>query len=125
MPCYRCGVRQTDPEQGKPSPWRRAVRREHQVLICPGCVPDVLAEVDQCVGCGGTHLIRRLDQIECLDCRLARDVGPDRDLGLAGGVGPEAGSAVLPPGDPVPGDPAPGALAVEVASALDRVLRRR
>src|SRR5438132_10718298 len=32
MPCYRCGVRQTDPERGK-SPWRRAVREDRLVLV--------------------------------------------------------------------------------------------
>jgi len=36
VPCYRCGVRQTDPEQGK-SPWRRGVARDGLVLICPAC----------------------------------------------------------------------------------------
>jgi len=36
VPCYRCGVRQTDPERGK-SPWRRGVVRDQLVLICPAC----------------------------------------------------------------------------------------
>ena len=104
MPCYRCGARQVDPEQGKPSPWKRGVRREHQVLICPDCAADAAAELDRCAGCGGTHLIRRLDQVECLSCGLARDVSAE----------PEPGQSA----------PAPGTLADEVASALDRVLGR-
>ena len=70
MPCYRCGTRQGDPEPGKGSPWRRGVISEHQVLICPACQPAVLAELARCPGCGSAHLIRRLDQVECLDCRL-------------------------------------------------------
>ena len=69
MPCYRCGTRQGDPEPGKGSPWRRGVISEHQVLICPACQPAVLAELARCPGCGSAHLIRRLDQVECLDCR--------------------------------------------------------
>ena len=36
LPCYRCGVRQTDPERGK-SPWRRGVLRDELVLVCPAC----------------------------------------------------------------------------------------
>jgi ribosomal protein L32 len=104
MPCYRCGVRQSDPEQGKPSPWKRGVRREHQVLICPDCAGDAVAELDRCSRCGSTHLIRRLDQVECLACGLARDVNLE----------PEPGRSA----------PAPGSLADEVARALDRVLGR-
>jgi len=73
MPCYRCGTRQGDPEPGKSSPWRRGVVREHQVLICPACQPAALAELSRCPGCGSAHLVRRLDQVECLDCRLTRD----------------------------------------------------
>ena len=36
MPCYRCGARQVDPVRGH-SPWRRGVRDDQQVLICPDC----------------------------------------------------------------------------------------
>ena len=77
MPCYRCGTRQGDPEPGKGSPWRRGVIREHQVLICPACQPAALAELSRCPGCGSAHLVRRLDQVECLDCRLTRDAEPE------------------------------------------------
>jgi hypothetical protein len=107
MPCYRCGARQTDPERG-PSPWKRAVARlaaggEHQVLICPSCqrVGGWAAELQACAGCGSLHLIRRLDQVECLDCRLAREALSDEDR-------------VVPAPDRV--------LAAEVAQALDRLL---
>ncbi|MBV9450952.1 MAG: hypothetical protein JO345_34195 [Streptosporangiaceae bacterium] len=78
MPCYRCGVRQTDPSRGS-SPWRRGVRGDHLVLVCPACqasVPDWAAELDRCGGCLSTHLIRRLGQIECLDCGWTRDPAP-------------------------------------------------
>ncbi|MCL2584806.1 MAG: hypothetical protein FWE35_20365 [Streptosporangiales bacterium] len=108
MPCYRCGARQSDPEQGKPSSWKRGVRREHQVLVCPDCLEAAAGELDRCPGCGGTQLIRRLDQAECLSCGLTRDLNP------------EPGAE----GAPAPGAAAGGSLADEVASALDRVLRR-
>jgi hypothetical protein len=74
MPCYRCGVRQTDPVRGE-SPWRRGVLRDHLVLVCPTCVEraDWAAVLDACPRCAGTHLIRRLDQVECLDCGQIRD----------------------------------------------------
>lgn len=101
MPCYRCGARQSDPEQGKPSAWRRGVCREHQVLICPDCFPAVAAELDRCPGCDRTQLIRRLDQVECLSCGLTRPVND---------ATPAARDA-----------PAPGSLADEVSDALGRL----
>ena len=124
MPCYRCGTRQGDPEPGKGSPWRRGVISEHQVLICPACQPAALAELSRCPGCGSAHLIRRLDQVECLDCRLTRDA--DADSGLSG--------AETAPDSDIPdisvmsrSDSAtirdPG-LAAEVARALDRLRGR-
>jgi hypothetical protein len=72
------------------------------VLICPDCHPAALGELARCPRCDSVRLVRRLDQVECLDCRLTRDA--------------DAGPAV-----PVPacGD---SGLAAEVASALARVL---
>jgi len=114
MPCYRCGARQEDPEAGKASPWKRGVRREHQVLICPGCFASAVPELDRCTRCASAHLIRRLDQVECLDCRLIREVLPEPPPSAAA-----APVAVSPSG------PAVSGLADEVARALDRVLGRR
>ena len=124
MPCYRCGTRQGDPEPGKGSPWRRGVIREHQVLICPACQPAALAELSCCPGCGSAHLVRRLDQVECLDCRLTRDAEADSGI---------SGAETVPDSD-IPdisvmsrSDSAtirdPG-LAAEVARALDRLRGR-
>jgi hypothetical protein len=141
MPCYRCGTRQVDPERGK-SPWKRGVLREHQVLICPACQSAADADLDRCVRCGSKHLIRRLDQVECLDCRLIReaelesappaaaspaaasapDGGPDGGGGHGGAGSGGAGSGGDPSGGDAPGDPA---LAAEVARALEKVLGRR
>ena len=120
MPCYRCGTRQGDPEPGKGSPWRRGVIREHQVLICPACQPAALTELSRCPGCGSGHLVRRLDQVECLDCRLTRDA--DAGSGIPG-----AETAPGIPDIPSLSDSAaardPG-LAAEVARALDRLRGR-
>jgi hypothetical protein len=124
MPCYRCGTRQGDPEPGKGSPWRRGVISEHQVLICPACQPAVLAELARCPGCGSAHLIRRLDQVECLDCRLTRDA--DADSGISGAeTAPDSDIpdiSVMSRSDSATiRDPA---LAAEVARALDRLRGR-
>ena len=132
MPCYRCGVRQTDPERGK-SPWRRGVLRDELVLVCPACQEsgDWTAELESCSRCASVHLIRRLGQVECLDCGLVREpVLADAALADAA----LADAALVPSGTPVPPAPrAPGgssdrpdaALAEEVGRALDRLLGRR
>jgi hypothetical protein len=79
--------------------------RDRLVLICPACQEsaDWTAELEHCAKCRSAHLIRRLGQVECLDCGLVRE--------------PEA---VLNPGL-VPAD---SALADEVGRALDRLLGR-
>ena len=120
MPCYRCDLRQVDPDRGE-SPWKRGVRNGQQVLICPDCQGsfDWMAELDQCPVCGGVHLVRRLGEIECRDCGMVRDPGDAAD-------GPVAGSGAVS-GDPVSsagpaGQAAPGSLAEDVERALERVL---
>jgi hypothetical protein len=122
MPCYWCGTRQGDPEPGKGSPWRRGVISEHQVLICPACQPAALADLSRCPGCGSAHLIRRLDQVECLDCRLTRDA--DADSGISGAE--TAPDSDIPDISVMSGSATirdPG-LAAEVARALDRLRGR-
>ncbi|HXO25610.1 MAG TPA: hypothetical protein VN870_13585 [Streptosporangiaceae bacterium] len=87
------------------------------VLNCPACQEsaDWTAELERCAKCRSAHLIRRLGQVECLDCGLVREP-----------------AAPLHPG-PVPGlipglntgrDAADTALADEVSRALDRLLGR-
>jgi hypothetical protein len=138
MPCYRCGTRQVDPEHGE-SPWKRGVLREHQVLICPACQPVADGDLDRCARCGSRHLIRRLDQVECLDCRLIREpelepslsaaAPPDGDGGGSGGGAASGGAASGSAMARGPGEgAAPGrqggdpALAAEVARALEKIL---
>ncbi len=110
MPCYRCGVRQTDPERGK-SPWRRGVLRDQLVLVCPACQEsgDWTTELESCSRCASVHLIRRLGQVECLDCGLVR----------------EPAAALVPGPAEAGGRGGPDmALAEEVGRALDRLLGR-
>jgi hypothetical protein len=129
MPCYRCGARQVDPDRGE-SPWKRGVRADHQVLICPACqsTVDWTAELDQCPVCSSVHLVRRLGEVECRDC------GDVREPSAPASVTPISGAA---PGNAAPGSAAPGApasadadfgetpgLAEEVELALARVLGR-
>jgi hypothetical protein len=106
MPCYRCGVRQKDPERGS-SPWRRGVRQDTLVLVCPACqeAGDWTADLEHCARCDSAHLIRRLGQVECLDCGLVREP--------AATLVPSTASGAADP-----------ALADEVGRALDRLLRR-
>jgi hypothetical protein len=139
MPCYRCGVRQTDPSRGQ-SPWKRGVRRDSQVLICPHCQAsdDWMADLARCPRCGSVHLVRRLGEVECRDCGtiVPPSAGPDEAPGgeiLPGEAvegsaleGSALGGEAL--GDEVAltevaGGPSPD-LSEEVARALERVLSR-
>jgi hypothetical protein len=110
MPCYRCGARQVDPDRGE-SPWRRGVRAERQVLICPDCQVafDWTGDLDRCSRCSSVHLVRRLGETECRDC---------------GVVGQPAISQPTVVGDTHGGvaDTVPPDLAAEVEQALARVL---
>ena len=109
MPCYRCGTRQVDPARGH-SPWRRGVKGDEQILVCPGCQAstDWTSDLDRCRHCSSVHLVRRLGEVECRDCGMT--VPPDAPGSLAAGP---AGAAVRAPG-----------LSEEVALALERVLGR-
>jgi hypothetical protein len=132
MPCYRCGTRQVDPDRGQ-SPWKRGVRAERQVLICPGCQAsfDWAADLDRCAVCGGVHLVRRLGEIECRDCGRVGEPAAVPDGGHGHGLGQDArGPGSGRPGHADGSDAAeaggggtPG-LAEDVERALARVLGR-
>ncbi|WP_067180223.1 hypothetical protein [Microtetraspora niveoalba] len=102
MPCFRCGARQTDPARGA-SPWKRGVRHETQVLICPDCQKAHDLDLDACVSCGSTALICRLGEVECRSCGAVRTARSCESL-------------VSTSGSPD--------LSAEVAAALSRVLGR-
>jgi hypothetical protein len=114
MPCFRCGARQTDPVRGD-SPWRRGVRADRQVLICPGCqaVPETAAGLDRCAACGSVALGCRLGEIECRDCGHTREAVRDEgDAGRAGDLVPSGAH------------PSDTGLSEEVAAALTRFFKR-
>ncbi|MFZ0187877.1 MAG: hypothetical protein WAL72_13155 [Streptosporangiaceae bacterium] len=130
-------MRQTDPERGK-SPWRRGVVHDQLVLICPACQEsaDWTAELERCAKCRSAHLIRRLGQVECLDCGLVREPealpNPGLNPGIEPGLVPVGGPGVAgraPAGGSAPAGGRPSgaadsALADEVSRALDRLLGR-
>jgi hypothetical protein len=136
MPCYRCGARQVDPDRGE-TPWKRGVRGDRHVLICPGCQGsfDWMADLDHCPVCSSVHLVRRLGEAECRDCGSVRpSAGPPLPGHLAvlasGSAGERAGSAGEPAGSAGGGRSGPAeaaatqGLAQEVELALARVLGR-
>ncbi|SDG34205.1 hypothetical protein SAMN05421505_103262 [Sinosporangium album] len=102
MPCYRCGARQIDPARGA-SPWKRGVRHETQVLVCPDCQQSHTGDLDSCRACGSTALICRLGEVECRGCGAVRPAQAPDQLVTSG----------APPG-----------LSAEVEAALSRVLGR-
>jgi hypothetical protein len=108
MPCFQCGARQSDPARGA-SLWRRGVRADRQVLVCPDCqiAPDWRSALDRCASCSSAELICRLGEVECRACGHTRPADP--------GARQDA---------PAP-DASPSGLAEEVAAALARVLSRR
>jgi hypothetical protein len=123
MPCYRCGVRQVDPDRGE-SPWKRGVRADRQVLICPTCQSsaDWTSELDRCPVCLSMHLVRRLGEVECRDCGHVG--GPSSTASAVPGVVAGAGPPAVPGDAPDPGLVETPGLAEEVELALARVLGR-
>lgn len=119
MPCYRCGSRQVDPDRGE-SQWRRGVRGDRQVLICPECQSDFdwTADLDRCPVCGSIHLFRRLGEVECRDCGC---VGQPAEAAANPVTGLGAGEGAADPGNAGDGG-ASSELAREVELALSRVL---
>jgi hypothetical protein len=90
------------------------VLRDELVLVCPACqdAGDWTAELESCPRCASAHLIRRLGQVECLDCRLVREP----EVALVPAARPRSASSAAGHPD--------AALAEEVGRALDRLLGR-
>jgi uncharacterized Zn ribbon protein len=68
--CFVCGTNATDPSGG-PSPWRRAVVSDEQVLICPDCQrthPEWIDRAESCPVCAGKHLYKSLGEKVCRSC---------------------------------------------------------
>ena len=105
MACYRCGSRQVDPVRGH-SPWRRGVRGDQQVLICPTCqgMHDWKADLDPCSRCGSVRLVRRLGEVECRDCGfvLAPEVAVEPEVAVMSEVAVVPETAVAPEAVAVP-----------------------
>jgi hypothetical protein len=96
------------------------VLRDQLVLVCPGCQKsgEWTAELESCARCTSLHLIRRLGQVECLDCGLVHEP----EAVLAPGLTPGRLGSSTAAGRPATGPDA--ALAEEVGRALDRLLGR-
>ena len=84
--------------------------------------PDWTAELERCAKCRSAHLIRRLGQVECLDCGLVQDA----EATLVPAGAPDAAGRGPAAAGPGPGHDAPAdtSLADEVSRALDRLLGR-
>ena len=121
MPCYRCGTRQVDPDRGE-SPWKRGVRGDRQVLVCPGCQAafDWAADLDRCAVCSSVRLVRRLGEAECRDCGAIRHSASASVPGHLASLPPaEIAERAIATGPAAVDD-----LAQEVERALARVLGR-
>jgi hypothetical protein len=134
MPCYRCGTRQVDPDRGE-SPWKRGVRGDRQVLICPDCQStfDWTSDLDKCEVCSSERLVRRLGEVECRNCGSVRQPASSALPGhlarppAAVSGGPVEVAASGPPDSADQQDTEAQAmegLAREVEQALARVLGR-
>ena len=122
VPCYRCGARQTDPVGGA-SPWRRGVRANEQVLVCPDCQQNSawLDDLDRCPVCGSTALFRRLGATVCRDCEAGR-LGAAARTAIAGRV-PAAGIGTR--GTAIAGTSAAGTATGGTAAAGERARHSR
>jgi hypothetical protein len=100
------------------------VVHDQLVLICPACQEstDWTAELERCAKCRSAHLIRRLGQVECLDCGLVREPEAVTLVPARGASAP--GAAARPSAADRPTGAADTALADEVSRALDRLLGR-
>jgi transcription initiation factor TFIIIB Brf1 subunit/transcription initiation factor TFIIB len=103
------------------------VLRDELILVCPACQEsgEWTAEVESCSRCSSVHLIRRLGQVECLDCGLVREPEAVLTPGLVPAARPRSASTgAASTGTASRTSSADAALAEEVGRALDRLLGR-
>jgi len=95
VPCYRCGSRQTDPGKG-PSPWKRGVVADEQVLVCPTCqqTHDWIADLDRCAACGSTMLVRALGETRCRECGWTKTAVADVETAADGSLAADVEAAL-------------------------------
>ena len=95
------------------------------VLVCPRCQQSAnwTAALDRCERCASTHLIRRLGQVECLDCGHVRNPAPAA-AGTPAGAATAAGSGT-PAKAGTPGAGPDPVLAEEVSRAAREESDRR
>jgi hypothetical protein len=95
MPCYRCSARQADPGKG-PSPWKRGVVHDEQVLVCPDCqaAHDWVADLDRCESCGSTMLVRALGETRCRECSFVKESAGAADRGADGSLSADVAAAL-------------------------------
>ena len=96
------------------------MRRQSQILICPGCqdTVDWMSDLDRCSRCSSVHLVKRLGEVECRDCGAIVPPEGSGATDFAETLGEEPGGA-----GPAVAGRGPD-LSEEVARALDRVLSR-
>lgn len=76
------------------SSWKRGVRADAQVLVCPDCQREHnwLNDLDTCSSCGSTMLVRLMGETRCRACGAAAD--PDSAVSPSSPAGqPDSGLA--------------------------------
>jgi uncharacterized Zn ribbon protein len=69
--CFICKTEATDPANGEPSPWRRAIVDDEQVLVCPDCQraqPDWIERAEGCPVCASKRLYKSIGEKVCRAC---------------------------------------------------------
>lgn len=68
--CHFCQTEATDPGSS-PSPWRRAVIANEQVLVCPDCQkshPEWIDQAESCPVCASKRLYKSVGDKVCRTC---------------------------------------------------------
>jgi hypothetical protein len=84
-----------DPGKG-PSPWKRGVIDDEQVLVCPDCqsAHDWVADLDRCESCGSTMLLRALGETRCRQCSFVKQASRTTERGGDGSLSDDVAAAL-------------------------------